>query len=171
MDDFEGLRQEYNGLMACEHPETEVRKRPIADGRVIHQKQCLFCGAGVGAHLPQRTSWGIKEWDLTKPARRDELEQLIGERSRELGLEETRMAYRDTYLLSEGWLSKAAQRLEYDGHECQARMAGCTDVATQVHHTTYAYTDNDNPGNEPLFVLVSVCNTCHKQISRMEGRR
>lgn len=67
--------------------------------------------------------------------------------------------YRE-YLLSPEWQDKRQVVLTRDGYLCRARLPECMDTATQVHHRTYA-----NIYNEPLFELVSVCDSCHRQLT------
>jgi len=54
------------------------------------------------------------------------------------------------------WKRKRALILKRDKHQCQ----GCsTAPATQAHHLTYFHV-----GEEFLFELVTVCNSCHKRL-------
>lgn len=70
------------------------------------------------------------------------------------------------YINSPEWRAKADRRLAMDKRQCQARLPHCTLSASQVHHLTY-----DHFGNEPLFELVSVCRSCHEQLTEMDRQR
>ena len=74
-------------------------------------------------------------------------------------LEEQRnTVWRDNYndyMQSPEWREKRKKVLQRDQYLCQ----GCLrERATQVHHLTY-----DHLGNEPLFELTSICDSCHEQ--------
>ena len=56
------------------------------------------------------------------------------------------------YLASPTWADKRRRALERDEGLCE-----CGETATEVHHTSYHY----RWGEEPLYVLVSLCNACH----------
>ena len=66
------------------------------------------------------------------------------------------------YITSERWKGIRAAALKRDGEICQ----GClVSSATEVHHKTY-----DHLYNEPLFDLVSVCQTCHEMVTRIDRK-
>ena len=60
----------------------------------------------------------------------------------------------DRYIHSPEWRKKADERLEMDGHICQA----CGKEATDVHHHTY-----DRFKEERMSDLVSLCRRCHQK--------
>jgi hypothetical protein len=62
----------------------------------------------------------------------------------------------NNYLLTYKWRNKRQRVLERDKHICQSCLIN---KATEVHHLSYKFV-----GNEPLFQLVSICDTCHKMI-------
>jgi hypothetical protein len=62
------------------------------------------------------------------------------------------------YLNSTRWKVKRKKILRRDNYLCQSCLK---EKATQVHHLTYA-----RAGNEPLFDLTSVCQSCHEIITR-----
>lgn len=64
------------------------------------------------------------------------------------------------YLNSMEWKEKRDEVLNRDGHLCQACLKR---KATQVHHINYKHW-----GNEPLFDLISVCDSCHEAITEMD---
>lgn len=73
------------------------------------------------------------------------------------------------YLASPEWAAKCAARFALSGGRCFGGMDGCTGKAEHCHHLgkrhdsggTGAY---EFAGNEPLFLLVSLCFSCHNQI-------
>jgi len=67
------------------------------------------------------------------------------------------------YLESTAWDERRSAVLQRDKFQCQARLDRCTSKATQVHHLSYRHWRN-----EPLFDLISVCERCHQEITRME---
>jgi 5-methylcytosine-specific restriction endonuclease McrA len=74
-------------------------------------------------------------------------------------LEEQRNSvWRDNYndyMQSPEWKEKRKVVLKRDQYLCQ----GCLqEKATQVHHLSY-----DHLGKEPLFELISICDSCHEQ--------
>lgn len=67
------------------------------------------------------------------------------------------------YLASPEWEAKRRRVLERDKSLCQAGLWGCDGTAQQVHHLTYRHWRN-----EPLFDLISVCRSCHEEITQMD---
>jgi len=70
--------------------------------------------------------------------------------------EQRRSFYRDEYLKSDDWKRKRALVLKRDKHRC----VYCGMRASQVHHKRYA---PRNIGREPIELLVSVCEGCHRK--------
>lgn len=66
------------------------------------------------------------------------------------------------YLKSPQWHQRRDMVLARDKNICQACL---TDRATQVHHLTYKHWRH-----EPLFELVSVCQSCHYKITQMDRK-
>ena len=86
--------------------------------------------------------------DLKKELKYDQYVQQHGERQ---------AAY-SRYLKSEEWQNLRLKVLARAKHICE----GCGEQpATHVHHLTY-----DRFGNEMLFDLVAVCESCHKKIHK-----
>lgn len=71
-----------------------------------------------------------------------------------------RAKYHD-FLRSPEWKAQSQRVLRRDGYQCRA----CQGIpATQVHHTTYRY------GRfTPDYLLVSLCDTCHKLITKLDN--
>ena len=151
----------------CDHERFELRQRVYANGTRHFLYQCVRCGAS-GQSLKRdavRTiagwatapafagAWSARFWAEKDAQRRAEMDRQREERQAEYA----------EYLRSPEWRQRRAARLYLDGWRCQARLSGCTDRATEVHHLTYQHV-----GNEPLFDLVSVCGPCHRTITEMD---
>lgn len=151
---------------SCKHPQTEVRKMPIANGGFQLKKQCLVCGDSVGnaqkkAHLSADNVAKVPEWDQTiHPQFRDQREKRQQELIRaadERANKKWRAQY-DAYLRSPEW----AQRRQLVVLRAQGLCEGCRSArATDVHHTTYIHA-----GEEFLFELVALCTTCHSSTTK-----
>ena len=150
----------------CEHPASEIRYKVDSLGRRHYHNQCLTCGFAITSALKHDS---VSDQDSVRPFNklleaawwkaRQERQHEIGaqqrsEREREL------LALHGDYLKSPEWRAKRAAVLARDGCQCQAMLPGCTKIATQAHHLTY-----DHWKNEPLFDLVSVCRSCHDEIT------
>lgn len=67
------------------------------------------------------------------------------------------------YMNSAKWAHKRLQVLIRDNYLCKA----CGQLpATQAHHTTYIHF-----GDEPLFELESVCESCHVKLTKLDHAR
>ena len=64
------------------------------------------------------------------------------------------------YLNSHHWRRIKDARLELSRYKCEAQMRGCTGKATAVHHLSYVHL-----GDEALWDLRCVCESCHKKVS------
>ena len=64
------------------------------------------------------------------------------------------------YMQSHYWQRIKKARLELSGGRCEAQMRGCTGRATAVHHLSYIHL-----GDEALWDLRSVCESCHNKVS------
>lgn len=154
----------------CPHKKQEIRRRTRSNGTMAFVMQCLGCGhemRTVAKTDPLRTALIAPppEWDSTISERyykdrtdrwKQEAENRKLERQRDY----------ERYLNSVEWRERSTRRLMVDQHQCQARLSGCLRTATQVHHLSYTHL-----GNEPLFDLISVCRTCHEQITEMDRSR
>lgn len=145
-----------NPRPSCSHENQIIGWHQIRGGRQL-RTQCTSCGDLIGPALSHRLArkdtpeidevlwrkWGDDWWDTH---RRDYQNNIIA-RSREWWV------WYNEYLRSEAWREKRRQILERDGGICQG--CRCT-RAVHVHHLTY-----DNVGDELLFQLISLCETCH----------
>lgn len=150
----------------CQHGQTEIRRREHSNGTTHVVEQCLACGQQVNALtkakvirdgiLPSR----LPAWD--EGVRQDHLKQQMerwqAEHERKRSEESAQWwAWYNQYLQSPAWREKRIKVLRRDNFTCLG--CGKPQSATQVHHLTY-----DRAGQEMLFDLVSICETCHKAI-------
>ena len=146
----------------CEHSRLVVRRRVNAAGRDYFVHQCLDCGRGVGSQVAKRSIenlGGVEPFDEEAEAayyrEQQEFWQRAGdERAAAYAAKQMEWWRRyNRYLLTPEWRQKRAAVLERDEYLCPA----CRKARAQhVHHLTY-----DHAFREPLFDLVSVCQTCH----------
>ena len=130
--------------------------------------QCKSCGRKNGSAL-KKTSFDKSQlgyFDNSIIEKTDILRKEFRELVKEI---DTRKAEkrRDTfwddyneYLKSEEWKIKRELVLKRDNHLCQSCLNA---TAYEVHHTVGIFRKN-----EPLFTLVSLCNSCHNIITSIE---
>jgi 5-methylcytosine-specific restriction endonuclease McrA len=156
-------------LLMCQHERHEVRFRTLSNGVRTLVMQCLICGRSLRSYKQQDNpdlcakaednpyfdpEISERYWQHRHAQQRTEYEKRRDDRKRE---------YQE-YLASPWWWARRQARIAKDGGKCQAALDGCEIVASEVHHLTYQHT-----GNEPLFDIVSVCRSCHKQITDMDN--
>lgn len=165
VDDLDWRRR-----LDCVHQRCETRKKPIANGRFMFQKQCLDCGSGVGTAIAaaqvvdKSAEWDAaaaaayaRSWDERDKHTMAEFDDVAAQRT--LKQDEWWAKY-NAYLCSPDWRAIRSAVLKRDGGVCQAcleRQAG------EVHHLTY-----DHVFNEPLFDLVAVCKPCHDKLTHLD---
>lgn len=158
----EAFRERYH----CAHEQTELRRRTYSNGVQHYVRQCLRCGQMVRAvkktEALAESGGQVPEFDERLRERWWAGYQAEWREQQQRRLVEQRLRHQ-AYLLGEEWRRRRDLRLRHDRYECQARLDGCAGRATEVHHLTYRHW-----GNEPLFDLVSVCRSCHEQITEME---
>lgn len=169
---------EYAEGHKCSHAHCGAVRWVLSNGVERVALQCVACGYKDGngvrrsdypdfAELPKldeeliedgRTTWDDFTGALVEVHR--EIVQEFENRQKDLS-ELDRMAQNaewwakyNLYLKSAEWQSKRDRVLERDRHICQACLRR---DAFHVHHLTYKHVFN-----EPLFDLVSVCETCHR---------
>jgi hypothetical protein len=163
----------------CEHASQRQVWRTRSNGSRWRVMQCLHCGTSVRDVL--RTEHELR---AQEPGEFDEDLWQRGRDQRSQAWDDYRQASADAfaarlraeddawfrahtaYLGSYQWQRRRRARLAIDRGMCQAQLEGCTDYATEGHHLTYAH-----HGNEPLFDIVSVCHSCHTEITRMDRER
>lgn len=155
---------------ACTHASLSMRVKTASNGVRHYWMQCLRCGTGRSATREERRQTATAEpFD-------NELQQSWWKAKSEAVhtayLEQRQVEQQawfdehSAYLSSPAWRRRRKLVLERDRFTCQARLDGCGEMASQVHHLTY-----DHWQNEPLFDLISVCTECHESITGMDRAR
>lgn len=156
---------------ACDHAVTECRYKTYANGTHHFFEQCLNCGQSVGSAIAHKNIADIENiapWDSQLE---NAYQFLIDEMTNQLRDEQNEIwQNRETdwdkeysvYLQSPQWKDKRHRVLERDGYLCQACLKR---RASEVHHTTYQFA----LGQEPLFILVSVCRLCHNALHELNA--
>lgn len=67
------------------------------------------------------------------------------------------------YLDSDAWKERREACFEMKGRTCTAALKGCQESAAQAHHITYRHA-----GQEPVFELEPICESCHEKLHRYE---
>ena len=146
----------------CVHEKTEIRSRVVQGGGVQIKKQCLSCGQPLGNPLRKADFPHTAPFDEELLQKREADERRLEWRTavkykrklelRELGFQ---LNY-DSYIRSPKWQKKRLLILKRCGGLCE----GCMENnAKEVHHLTYKHF-----GDELLFELVALCQTCHGRI-------
>lgn len=152
----------------CAHEQKQRRKRTVRGGGFQYVDQCLKCGrpmtnpisrakaleANGGVEPPPFDDALLAAWEQEGA---DGAKRIIGEYgSREEFERAEFFKWYDEYLASDVWLQKRQKVIQRAGGECE----GCLSApATAVHHLTYQHV-----GNEYLFELVAVCESCHDKL-------
>jgi ribosomal protein S14 len=162
--DHSEVTRQVEAEFACNCTLRVLTYKVAANGVRHYRMQCRRCGNGTPVrksdYEPQQLE-SADEWD-------DEIGKEWGHK-RFAGQTELLQAIRDDessqwwqkyneYLESDEWRAKRKRVLMRDMWLCQACLRR---KATQVHHRTY-----EHVFNEPLFDLVSVCQTCHDELTR-----
>jgi hypothetical protein len=173
MNAYDEAYKKIHGDLACHY---EIRRRRLADGRETYWFQCDVCGHAPKAVrqsatevFAQKRIQGIPDFDdelreQFSTAVYFEVENIRAKRGQKQMQEQDRWWEKyNRYLETPAWRMKRTKVFERDDYLCQA----CRHArATQVHHLTY-----DHAFNEPLFDLISVCDTCHNFITRIDRER
>jgi len=165
------LRVDVDALLAkhkegdCKHPRTELRKKPTVNGGLMIREQCLTCGGPCEDRPAKQANSLLLRWRRFRfgmtSSRATHFEQRSYDyvelrANADAEIRAKWLARYKEYRKTPEWKRKRALILKRDKHQCQ----GCsTAPATQAHHLTY-----DHVGEEFLFELVTVCNSCHKRL-------
>lgn len=160
--DIAKIWTEAEALYACNHRHSEVAYKVARNGHVRYYRQCIQCGrvedlkksdlndsqmkaaAEVDeslskAHYELKRTWADARREAIEKASNQDWERWYGE-----------------YMRSTTWKEKRHRVFL----RCHGICEACgVEAATQVHHLRY-----DNVGREPLFDLVGVCASCHKDL-------
>jgi hypothetical protein len=159
---------EHRERFACDHGETELRRRKVKGGQYHYVRQCLECGDAQsqpfakakaielnGGHEPPDFDDEIKEtWERREKESSDLITEAFG----------TQAFFADygPYLKSEAWAKRRALVMKRAGGTCE----GCGEAAAaEVHHRSYKHV-----GNEFLFELVALCKPCHDRFHETEAK-
>lgn len=154
-------RAAWEARWECEHKVTTVAKDHQSNGTAMYFHACTRCGEWwrvKGADLTPEQRAKAKPRDHTRRQRFREAKWEDYKRLRsatyERNLTEWRAWYAE-YLRSSQWRELRERVLRRANHTCEG--CGITE-ATAVHHLTY-----DRVGDELLFDLVAVCESCHQR--------
>lgn len=156
--------------MDCACDRKELRVRTYGNGTCHYVYQCPTCGAhsqnvkketlGIDARLAAkpfdenlRGHWWAEQSETRKAQQSAEYAVKLAARHEVM----------DEYYDSERWKAKRRLVFQRDEYRCRAGLGGCEGRARECHHLSYQHF-----GNEPLFELISVCKTCHDQITDMD---
>lgn len=157
------LSRFQNPADSCEH-RFEVRRMSCSNGTTQFRKQCIQCGKGLSAisvkTLSRRERNKAPEFDR---GLQDVVRETAWNRwktSTEYDQQDRWLAWYNGYLASSVWRRRRAVVLARSLGICES----CRKLrATDAHHLTYKHV-----GAEPLFELVAVCPSCHRQIHEQE---
>jgi len=170
--DWEAIQKQVDERYKCAHEEREVRLRTLQNGNRIFVSQCLNCGtmqavAKTSLTFIQRQKAEGRPADETLRERYyqalSEYRQSLVEAARSAQQEAWNDWYYGERLASEKWRALCRKVIRRDKGVCQCCLEA---PATQVHHLTYA-----RVGNEALFDLVAVCESCHRNILHPDKQR
>jgi hypothetical protein len=157
------LRRHAEG--ECTHAEVAVRQVAIAGGSIQFRKQCQTCGELIGqaiaknaapADCPPNDEALFARYGAQ---RRKEYYDILREHARKQKARDSEWwAKYNAYLQTPKWQETRGKVLKRSAGSCEGCGQG---PATQVHHRTY-----EHVGDEFLFELVAVCNSCHDRLHR-----
>lgn len=160
---------QYN--MYCKNHSPEYVKVKYSNDSIHIKKQCLECGKVESKLYPKAK---VKNWknfpfskiieteseDFYKPLK--QIYERYHKKGKDFKQSSRFSAFlneHSEYLETDGWKKKRSLVLKRDNNICQS----CLDnKAIEVHHKSYKYWKN-----KPLFDLISVCRTCHDEITNM----
>lgn len=152
----------------CSHDHQELRKRTVKGGAIQFVDQCLRCGSATSQPLSRAKA--LEQNGGVEPPPFDEQKLESWKKAYNQGfidiqarysarITENKTEFRDwygTYLGSPEWETKRQKVFKRANQTCE----GCGErPATEVHHLSY-----DNVGDELLFQLVALCDTCHTKV-------
>lgn len=158
--------ERHEAEWACTCSRTEVRYKTNRAGATTYYSQCVDCGqysALKGASLPPAAKQGAEPVDMALREsfwRARSMARDVAVRNARVRNDSAFWRWYDGYLSSAEWRERRRLVLDRAGGQCEG--CGLT-KATQVHHLTY-----ERVGNEMLFDLVSVCESCHNAIHRKD---
>ena len=167
------LHKHYQSTL-CTHETTALAKRTVKNGAVQYVQQCQRCGDARSNPISREKAL-VQNGGTEPPAFSEELskahdaereagaEQIIGKyKTREEFQRAEFREWYDKYLQSEEWAAIRAKVLTRANFTCE----GCLDrPAVLAHHTSY-----EHVGNEFLFELLALCQSCHDRVHEEKTR-
>lgn len=159
---FAASREEWQ----CRHPRMELRVKTSSAGKPMYVEQCLRCGGTNGGRwisprlIDDPNSVLPFDEDLRASFREEQMaaERQLHQEFADHGSEWWK-AY-NAYLETAHWRDIRRAVIERAGGKCE----GCgRRPATQAHHLTYTHV-----GNEFLWELRAVCDSCHTRVHHQE---
>jgi hypothetical protein len=147
----------------CSCDYTAIRRRVLSHGVATYVVQCLGCGRQIRSvkkdSYEVRMLADVLPFDDTLQRTWRDGQRRFYEARQEARAHEQATKQTDWWLQYTAYLKTTAWRLKRQAVMTRANnwCEGCAArQATQVHHKTY-----EHMGNELLFELVAVCDTCH----------
>jgi 5-methylcytosine-specific restriction endonuclease McrA len=175
-DPVNSVQNQIESSFFCSHPETEIRYKVLSNGGRQYREQCLHCGRSISEAIAYRKVPNIESIQEHDHQREAAYQARIEAARADLWAEaqelwELRQTDWDLqyqqYIKTPRWREKRDRVLERDHYLCQACLRR---RAAQAHHLTYKHAKRPLEGNEPLFDLVAVCQTCHDKLTELDGR-
>lgn len=151
----------------CDHFSKRLAFIVCSNGAIQFVMQCNDCGEKVGTPIAhKKLSWEARMFAqaFDRSAHDNGRAVFYAERRNERS--EAFWRTYNEYLNSPEWTARRNKILKRDKYQCKARRLHCTHNATQVHHLNYS-----NVGNEADSDLMSVCKTCHDEITEDSRRQ
>ena len=178
-DEYSEKAKAHHEEFACEHKYSNLTKRKIKGGSFQYIMQCATCGYPASQAISKskaiESNGGIEpdlfdnehyesyqeakkdHWDELHSDYQDkksQLEKIFGIQDLKQDQEKFFAVY-NKHLKTDKWKNTREKVLKRASYICE----GCLDSkAVEVHHLSYA-----NVGDELLFQLVALCESCHEK--------
>lgn len=146
----------------CQHSANALVRIDASNGAPMYRKQCVKCGLPSGQWIKRHL---IADESSVRTVPTDFRARYEDERRKDWrSIQDEHLRRQETeggakyaiYLQSSAWRDRRAKVLKRAKGLCE----GCAEQkATQVHHLNYRHV-----GNEFLFELVAVCDSCHDSL-------
>jgi hypothetical protein len=167
--DHSEIWNEIEAKYACDHSQKILCNKPDKNGRPLVAEQCVNCGKRVGNAHPARNFsrpelealplWN-RELETTYSKRKWAELSFLNKAEKDKEDEAWWNRY-EAHLQSPKWKALREKVIERANGICE----GCGhNRATQAHHLTY-----ERVGDEMLFDLVAVCESCHSKVHRKKA--
>lgn len=143
----------------CNNAVYHYVRHKISNGVFTLKKQCVNCNHMLPQAIKRKTVENFEALPLSVERTVSSEKWETIKKFKEYISTMIKKQYADSYAIyrqSKQWRDKRDKAMKRDNYLCQ----GClTNKATVAHHTTY-----DNVGDELLFQLISLCETCHSKV-------